>query len=87
TLDVEELFLGLAPRKGNFVGPGIGLDANEATILFHNSDFPLQEGFVITIELHLTHPFHGAVKLEDMVLIKEDGCEVLSITERKLFEV
>lgn len=87
TLDVEELFLGLAPRKGNFVGHGIGLDANEAPILFHNSDFPLQDGFVITIELHLTHPSYGAVKLEDMVLIKENGCEILSVTERKLFEV
>lgn len=86
-LGVEEYFLGLKPRKGNFVGHGIGLDANEPPILFEKSDFELRENSVVTIELHLTHPEHGAVKLEDMVLIKENGYELLSVTERKMFSV
>lgn len=86
-LGVEDYFLGLAPRKGNFIGHGIGLDANEPPILFEKSDFVLRSNFVITIEIHLTHPEHGAVKLEDMVLIRENGCEILSVTERELFIV
>ncbi|MCL6446846.1 MAG: Xaa-Pro peptidase family protein [Armatimonadetes bacterium] len=86
-LGVEDYFLGLEPRKGNFIGHGIGLDANEPPILFERSDFVLRSNFVITIEIHLTHPEHGAVKLEDMVLIKENGCEILSVTERDLFLV
>ena len=86
-LGVEEYFLGLVPRKGNFIGHGIGLDANEAPILFKKSNLYLRSNFVVTIELHLTHPKHGAVKLEDMVLVKENGCEILSVTEREIFLV
>ena len=86
-LGVSEYFLGLSPRKGNFIGHGIGLDANEPPILFERSNFALRSNFVLTIEIHLTHPEHGAVKLEDMILIKENGCEILSITERELFLV
>lgn len=84
---VEELFLGLEPRKGNFVGHGIGLDANEPPILSQGSDFPLLQDYALTIELHLTHPEHGAVKLEDVVLVTEDGCRMLSQTPRELFVV
>ena len=86
-LGVEEYFLGLAPRKGNFIGHGIGLDANEPPILFKKSNFDLRSNFVITVEIHLTHPEYGAVKLEDMILIKENGCEILSVTEREMFLV
>lgn len=86
-LKVDEYFLGLNPRKANFIGHGIGLDANEPPILFAKSNLELKSNFVITVEIHLTHPVLGAVKLEDMVLIKETGCEVLSLTERKLFVV
>ena len=87
SLGVAEYFLGLQPRKGNFVGHGIGLDANEPPIISHNSDVQLLRNFVLTIELHLTHPKHGAVKLEDVVLVKENGCDMLSITPRELFLV
>jgi Xaa-Pro aminopeptidase len=86
-LGVDEYFLGLPPRKGNFIGHGIGLDANEPPILFDKSPIPLKSGYVVTLELHLTHPKHGAVKLEDMVLIERNGCQVLSLTGRDLFEI
>lgn len=86
-LGVAKYFLGIGPRKGDFIGHGIGLDANEAPILFWNSDFQLRRNFVLTIEVHLTHPELGAVKLEDVVLVKKNGCELLSITPRNLFEI
>ncbi len=86
-LGVEEYFLGLPPRKGNFVGHGIGLDANEPPVLSENFNFMLRQNYVLTIELHLTHPEYGAVKLEDVVRVKKNGCELLSITPRKLFAI
>jgi len=86
-LGVNDYFLGLDPRKANFIGHGIGLDANEPPVLFAQSDFVLRKNFVITIEIHLTHPQYGAVKLEDMVLIKENGHEILSVTKRDLFVI
>lgn len=86
-LGVDEYFLGLNPRKGNFIGHGIGLDANEPPTLSANSDFELRQNYVLTVEVHLTHPEHGAVKLEDVVLINKNGYEILSVTERKLFSL
>ncbi len=86
-LGVAEYFLGLSPRKARFIGHGIGLDANEPPILFRDSGFKLCTNFVLTIEIHLTHPDLGAVKLEDVVLVKNDRCELLTITPRELFEI
>ncbi|MDL2329741.1 Xaa-Pro peptidase family protein, partial [Desulfosarcina sp. OttesenSCG-928-A07] len=86
-LGVGEYFLGLDPRKGNFIGHGIGLDANEPPVLFDHSDFPLRKDYVLTIEIHLTHPDHGAVKLEDVVRVRENDCERLTLTPRELFGV
>lgn len=86
-LDVSSCFLGLPPRQGNFAGHSIGLDANEPPILSKNNGFLLQQDFVLTIELHLSHPEHGVVKLEDMVSVTETGCELLSLTPRQLFRV
>ncbi len=84
-LGVADYFLGLDPRKANFVGHGIGLDANEPPIIFHSSDFKLRKNFVLTIELHLTHPKYGAVKLEDMVRVRASDSQILTITPRELF--
>ncbi|NPV91666.1 MAG: aminopeptidase P family protein [Firmicutes bacterium] len=86
-LGVSDYFLGLAPNKANFIGHGIGLELNEPPVLFAGSDFELPESTVTTIEIHLTHPEHGAVKLEDTVLVTDAGCEFLSSTPRELFEV
>lgn len=86
-LGVAEYFLGLPPRKANFVGHGIGLDANEPPVLFQDSSFILRSNFVLTVEIHLTHSQHGAVKLEDVVLVKENGAEILSVTPRDLFSI
>lgn len=86
-LDVYDYFLGYGVRKGNFIGHGIGLDANEPPIIFYNSDFPLLKNFVLTTEIHLTNPKWGAVKLEDVVLVKENGCDILTLTPRELFVI
>lgn len=40
---------------------------------------------VLTIEIHLTHPDLGVVKLEDMVHVTDSSCEMLSVTPRQLF--
>jgi Xaa-Pro dipeptidase len=86
SLGVAEYFLGVEPRRADFIGHGIGLDANEPPILRKGSAFRLETDFVLTVEVHLSRPGCGAVKLEDVVRVREDGCEPLSITERELFE-
>ena len=59
------------------LGHGIGLDVHEPPFLF-SQDIELRPGNVITIEPGLYNPELGGVRIEDIILIKEESCEVLS---------
>ena len=45
------------------------------------------DGYVITLEMHMLREDVGVVKLEDMILIKHSGNEVLTKSPRCLFEI
>jgi len=77
-------------RKGfgdNFshgTGHGVGLDVHEApAITMRNNDY-LESGMVITIEPGIYIPDKWGVRIEDMVVVERDGCEILSCVSKKL---
>jgi Xaa-Pro aminopeptidase len=59
-------------------GHGIGLEVHEQPILRPGNEQPLQPGMVLTIEPGLYFPEWGGVRLEQDILITNDGCELLS---------
>lgn len=65
------------------VGHGLGLDLHEYPSVSYN-DTLLQPGMVITIEPGLYFKSIGGVRIEDDVLITENGCEVLSKCDYEL---
>ena len=64
-------------------GHGVGLDIHEPPS-FGDRPSTLPAGAVVTVEPGLYYPGIGGVRLEDMVLVTEDGCENLTKAEKVL---
>ena len=62
------------------LGHGIGLDAHEAPSLRsrESNEWLLEPGMIITIEPGMYNPAHGGCRLENDILITENGAEVLT---------
>ncbi len=64
-------------------GHGIGLDIHEPPRIGKVKQI-LQAGEVVTVEPGLYYPEIGAVRIEDMVLVEQDGCRNLTSYQKKL---
>jgi Xaa-Pro dipeptidase len=77
---VDDLFAKAGKAMPHALGHGIGLDAHESPALRNrgDNDWILQPGMVIALEPGLYHPLHGGCRLENDVLITEEGAETLT---------
>jgi Xaa-Pro aminopeptidase len=76
--------LGYGDYFPHLTGHGLGLDIHEGPIIDKGRNDLLEKNMVLTIEPGVYLPGVGATRIEDMVLITENGCEVLTKTERNL---
>jgi Xaa-Pro aminopeptidase len=75
---------GLARYFTHSTGHGVGLEIHEAPRITAGQTEILQPGTVITIEPGVYLPGKWGVRIEDMVLVTENGCEVLASTRKEL---
>ena len=77
--------------KGFFVhstGHSLGLNVHDPGIsLGVEEDRELRENMVVTVEPGVYVPGFGGVRIEDDVLVKKNGCEILTRSSRDLFVV
>ena len=64
------------------LGHGVGVDIHEKPFISEDSDHELEEGNVITIEPGLYVPGIGGARIEDQLVVKKDGCRVLTKSKR-----
>ena len=64
------------------IGHQLGIQVHDST-----PDGPLKAGMVVTIEPGAYIPGKWGVRVEDMVLVTENGCEVLTPTTKELIAI
>jgi Xaa-Pro aminopeptidase len=72
---------------GHGLGHGIGLDVHEGPRMSQESTDTLVPGNVVTVEPGIYLPGRGGIRIEDDVLVTQDGIENLTSVRKDLVEV
>jgi Xaa-Pro aminopeptidase len=75
---------GYGPYFSHATGHGVGLEVHEYPRLNRLSEAVLKTGMVVTVEPGIYVPGHGGVRIEDMVLVRENDCERLTKLPKEL---
>jgi Xaa-Pro aminopeptidase/Xaa-Pro dipeptidase len=75
---------GYGERFFHRTGHGLGLEGHEEPSLDPGSKMMLEAGMVVTVEPGVYIPGWGGVRIEDDILVEEDGCRVLTKADRSL---
>lgn len=90
---IDSLSRSLIEKKGfgnNFrhgTGHGVGLAIHEIPQINLKKGEYLKEGMVTTIEPGIYIPGWGGIRIEDMVIVRKNGCELISKASDKLISL
>lgn len=78
---------GYGDNFGHGLGHGIGVEVHEGPRASYTTDEIIEKGMVMTDEPGIYLSDWGGVRIEDDLLITEDGCEVLNNSPKELIKI
>lgn len=79
---------GYGEQFGHGLGHGVGIDVHESPpVLSKRGEDPLEVGMVTSVEPGIYIPGWGGVRIEDLVVVTDDGCRVLTRSPKDLIHV
>ena len=78
---------GYGPNFTHRTGHNIGIDVHEYPDVSSANEMPVQEGMIFSIEPGIYIPETVGVRIEDLVLVTADGCEVLNAYDKGMLVV
>ena len=78
---------GHAEHFGHGLGHGVGLEIHEAPRLSQRSDSVLAAGNVVTVEPGVYLPGQFGVRIEDLVVVTDTACTILTSVPKELITV
>ncbi|HKG43137.1 MAG TPA: aminopeptidase P family protein [Gaiellaceae bacterium] len=78
---------GLGEKFGHGLGHGVGLQVHEAPRLSRESSDTLAAGNAVTVEPGVYLAGLGGIRIEDLVIVTDDGAEVLTSSTKDLVTV
>ena len=69
---------------GHSLGHGVGREIHEAPIIGYGNTSILKTGMVVTDEPGIYLPGFGGVRIEDILVITDGGCEILSKSPKEM---
>jgi Xaa-Pro aminopeptidase len=78
---------GFGERFGHGLGHGVGLEIHEGPRLSQRSEDVLAAGSIVTVEPGIYLPGEYGVRIEDLVAVTADGCEIHTSIDKQLLIV
>lgn len=75
---------GHGEHYGHGLGHGVGIEVHEGPRLSQRSTDELQAGNVVTVEPGIYLPGRFGIRIEDLVSVVQDGCEILTSFDKQL---
>lgn len=78
---------GYGDEFGHSLGHGVGMEIHEPPYASPNSNEVLRSGMIVTVEPGIYLPEKFGVRIEDFVIITDNGCENMTKAEKNLIKL
>jgi Xaa-Pro aminopeptidase len=88
--DAVSSYIDSTQFKGKFThstGHSLGMAVHDGARISSDSDTILKENMVFTVEPGVYIPDFGGIRIEDDIIVKKDGIELLTNSPRDLIEI